>query len=66
VLQSFEEHLGKLLAGEIEVFKQNPLYKGVSNSKDECLKFLESNGFKITGEHCNDAYGNEWNLQFSR
>ena len=66
VLQSFEEHIDKLVSGEIEVFVQNPLYKGINNSRNECVKFLEINGFKITAEQCNDAYGNEWNIHFSR
>ena len=66
VLESFEEHIDKLIEGEIEVFAQNPLYKNINNSKENAIKFLEKNNFKILDIRSNYCHENEWNIRFKR
>lgn len=67
VLESFGKYISKLQEGVVEAYMKNPVYKGIENSKESIVAFLESHGFKITGIAGNDyADPNEVNIHFKR
>jgi hypothetical protein len=45
--------------------KEDILYNG-QNTQQESIKFLQKNGFDITGIQINDEYHNEVNIFFKR
>ena len=45
--------------------KEDILYYG-QNTKDECVSFLNNNGFVITEISSNDRFDNEINICFAR
>lgn len=64
VLVGLGESLRIVKSGTIEAAnKIEILYKG-QNTKDECVVFLEKNGFKIESVLCNDGMCNEVNIRF--
>ena len=63
VLEGLGEKIGIIQYGQVEVFVQNPLYKGATNSYGATCNYLKNKGFVICGEKA-DACGNEYNLFF--
>lgn len=65
VLKSFGDKLSIVLDGRMEVSSRASLYSGTP-TKQECVEFLESNGFEIYKEVPNDKFAREENLYFRR
>ncbi len=66
VLKGLGKYISIVIQGEMEAAnKPNILYKG-QNTKEECVEFLESNGFVITSITPNDPAHNEVNIYFRR
>jgi len=64
VLRGCGDLLSIIKSGEMEAAtKVDVLYKG-QNTKDDCIKFLEDNGFEITDVQSNDVHNNEVNIIF--
>lgn len=63
VLKGLGDKISIVKEGVIEVANRNPLYKGIPG-KDECIKFLEENGFRIAEIRSNDMFCNEENIRF--
>lgn len=66
VLRSFGKQISILKKGQIEVYGQNPAYKGAGNSLHQVQLFLEVNGFKVTRIESNDYLNNEFNMIFEK
>jgi len=68
VLMGLEEKINIVKAGVIEMPTSHDikLYKNQKYIKEDAIKFLEENGFKITGVHSNDIQCNEVNIHFSK
>lgn len=66
VLLGLGKYISIIKSGLIEAAnKEDILYSG-QNTKEQCVEFLEKNGFKIDGVWCNDHMCNEVNIRFSR
>jgi FkbM family methyltransferase len=64
VLKGCGDLLSIIKSGEMEAAtKVDVLYKG-QNTKDECIEFLESNGFEVVDVQSNDVHTNEVNIIF--
>jgi len=64
VLKGLGDRISIVKEGVMEAaIKQDVLYRG-QNMKDECVAWLESNGFSITRFESNDLHGNEINIYF--
>lgn len=71
ILKSFGDKIGIIQCGKIEVTLKQELYSNTSNSLDEAIKFLTTNGFEITNKKeidmCNeDVYRYDCNIQFCK
>ena len=65
VLESFGDHIDKVLRGRVEVANQTELYKGTRNTVGVAVAFLESKGFKYN--IYNDGFGGrEVDVEFFR
>lgn len=64
VLKGLGDKISIVQAGNLEAAaKPDILYNG-QNTKDECIKFLEENGFIVINIDNNDIHGNEVNIHF--
>ena len=66
VLRSFGNCIDRLMSGKVEVYNQNPLYKGIDNSCHNVTRFLKSNSFHVKRLESNDPFNNELNITFAR
>ncbi len=66
VLKGFGEYINIIKEGEVEVFKQNPLYEESDNSMEMMEEFLLKNNFQITSINSNDRHDNEFNIKFKK
>jgi FkbM family methyltransferase len=66
VLKGMGDTLNIVMGGALEAAnKEDILYVG-QNTKEQCIEFLESNGFSITNIEQNDPFGNEVNIFFAK
>jgi len=68
VLKGLGKYLRWVKAGEIEAAKSSDtaIYKNQTSTTDECVKFLQDNGFVIDRVWDNDPQANEQNIIFHR
>lgn len=66
VLKSFGDQIHKLKSGQVEASSGDFLYEYKENSTENCVTFLENNGFEITNITQNDRLGFEVNIEFLR
>ena len=66
VLKSFGKYINILKEGEVEAFKQNPLYEESDNSIESMSLFLSENDFEIIETTPNDSHHNEFNIKFRK
>lgn len=66
VLKSFGDQIHKLKSGKVEASSGDFLYEYKENSTENCVTFLENNGFEITNITPNDPVGFEVNIEFLR
>ena len=66
VLKGLGDKIDIVMGGVMEAAnKEDILYYG-QNTKDECISFLNDNGFVITEVSSNDRFDNEINICFAR
>jgi FkbM family methyltransferase len=66
VLKGLGDKINIVMGGVMEAAnKEDILYYG-QNTKDECISFLNDNGFVITQMTTNDGFDNEINIFFAR
>jgi FkbM family methyltransferase len=66
VLKGLGDKIDIVMGGVMEAAnKEDILYYG-QNTKDECISFLNNNGFVITEISSNDRFDNEINICFAR
>jgi FkbM family methyltransferase len=66
VLKGLGKYIDIVVSGVVEAATKPDILYYNQCTKEECIKFLEDNGFKIVNVQSNDDQGNEVNIFFSR
>jgi FkbM family methyltransferase len=66
VLQGLGDKLHMVKWGMIEAANKEDILYNNQNGKDECIEFLQQNGFEIENVFPNDEYHNEINICFKK
>lgn len=66
VLKGLGEKLSIVRAGVMEAAGKDHILYNEQNSEESSIKFLEENGFVVTGVHSNDDHRNEVNIHFEK
>lgn len=66
VLKGLGEYINIVKQGVMEAGTEDDILYYGQNTKNECIEFLTSNGFKIDNIKSNDRFNNEINIRFSK